>query len=297
MKKQELLIQSHAKCILAGEHAVLRGSPAVVFPILTCGIRLSFLETGLPVQAEAAPPYDETLLLFFWGILEAALKQLNKPHSDLSGKFFIQNSIPMGAGLGFSAAFCAAISQWFLYKGWIEAPQLMTFARKLEDSFHGRSSGVDIAGALASQAIRFDGLGQTKVLSLTWRPKLYLSYSHQISVTAKCIERVDALWSADPSLAKKIDEEMYAAVLMAEQALCSDPSQGPGLLKKAMEEACSCFKRWGLVNRELEEHIQQLKTAGAAAVKPTGAGAGGYVLSFWEREPPDNLGFELLAVI
>ena len=291
------LIQSHAKCILAGEHAVLRGSPALVFPVHTCGISLSFLETGLPVEAEAAAPYNETLLLFFWGILEAALKQLNKPHSDMSGRFFIHNTIPMGAGLGFSAAFCAAIAEWFLYKAWIEAPQLMAFARKLENGFHGRSSGVDIAGALASQAIRFDGIGKTKALSLTWRPQLYLSYSNQVSITSKCIETVDALWREDPVFAKKIDEQMRSAVLMAEQALCDDPPQGFALLKTAINDAYACFKAWGLVNRGLEEHIQGLKTAGATAVKPTGAGAGGYVLSLWEKTPPDDLGFELLAVI
>ena len=294
---QKNIIKSHAKCILAGEHAVLRGNPALVFPVLNCGLTLSFAETNLPVTAEAEAPYSETLLIFFWGILEAALKQLNKQHNDISGHFFIQNTIPMGAGLGFSAAFCAAISQWFLSKAWIEAPQLMEFARKLENGFHGRSSGVDIAGALATQAIRFDSIQQTRPLHLTWRPGLYLSSSNHISVTAKCIETVDALWLADPVAAKMIDKDMHDSVLMAERSLCGDPAQGPALLKAAVNSAQDCFKRWGLITAELAKHIDALKDAGAVAVKPTGAGEGGYVLSLWDNKPPDNLGFELMAVL
>jgi mevalonate kinase len=294
---QKYIISSHAKCILTGEHAVLRACPAIVFPLLKKKITLSYIETDSPATAEAESAYSETLKLFFWGILEAALKQLNKNHNDISGEFSIHNTIPMGAGLGFSAAFCASIAQWFLYKGWIKAAQLMEFARKLENGFHGRSSGVDIAGALASQAIRFNGVGQTRPLALTWQPKLYLSYSHQISVTAKCIEAVDTLWLSDAVRAKKIDADMRASVEMAERSLCGDPRQGPALLKTAIDTAEDCFQRWGLISTELRAHCNLLRTAGAVAVKPTGAGEGGYVLSLWEEEPPFNLGFECLPVL
>lgn len=34
---------THAKAILAGEHAVLRGSPAVVIPVLNKTFRLTYL--------------------------------------------------------------------------------------------------------------------------------------------------------------------------------------------------------------------------------------------------------------
>ena len=292
------VIKSHAKCILVGEHAVLRGHPAIVFPVLSCGITLEFLETGLPATIDTESPYNNTVVLFFWGVLKNGLKQLNRQHSDISGQFFIRNTIPMGAGLGFSAAFCAVITQWFLYKNWIEKSELIPFARKLEDGFHGRSSGVDIAGALASRAIYFENIHTTRLLDLTWKPKLYLSYSNQISVTAQCIETVDKLWLANPLGAQEIDRLMYTSVIQAEQALSNNFEQdGLDVLKIAINQAYDCFKQWGLIPAELEQHIQLLRTAGAIAIKPTGAGMGGYVLSLWQDNPPDNLELELLALL
>lgn len=292
------LIKSHAKSILVGEHAVLRAHPALVFPVLSLSITLEFIETKLPAAMNTESPYKDTLELFFWGVLKTALKQLNKQQSDVSGQFFIRNTIPMGAGLGFSAAFCAVITQWLLYKNWIEKSELIPFARKLENGFHGRSSGVDIAGALASQAIYFKNIQETRVLEINWQPKLYLSYSNQISVTAQCIETVDKLWLIDPLKAQEIDRLMYTSVIQAEQALSNNSEQdGLDILKNAINQAYDCFKQWGLIPIELENHIKVLRAAGAIAIKPTGAGRGGYVLSLWKEAPPYNLGFELLAVM
>jgi mevalonate kinase len=35
--------------------------------------------------------------------------------------------------------------------------------------------------------------------------------------------------------------------------------------------------------------MEMLKKAGAVAVKPTGSGGGGYVLSLWTTQPPEEL--------
>lgn len=294
MKKYR--ISAHAKCILAGEHAVLRGFSALVFPVRCYGLTFDYAETGSTFEVQAEEPYSDVLLSFFRDLLKTALTQLGKEHQDITGQFFITNTIPMGAGLGFSAAFCAAISQWFLYKGWIEAPHLINFARKLENGFHGRSSGLDIVGALASQAIYFEHIDKTYPLALAWQPKLYLSRVNPISGTAKCIEKVDALWRAEPNKAKKIDSIMQESVWMAREALSSDAEAGIHQLKIAINDACRCFRRWGLINSALEEHIRVLKQAGALAAKPTGAGMGGYVLSLWDTDPSRALDFECLSV-
>jgi mevalonate kinase len=46
----------------------------------------------------------------------------------------------------------------------------------------------------------------------------------------------------------------------------------------------------------LEEHLGDLKRAGAVAVKPTGSGHGGYVLSLWRDEVPRLSRWELVPV-
>jgi mevalonate kinase len=48
-----------------------------------------------------------------------------------------------------------------------------------------------------------------------------------------------------------------------------------------------------LIKGTLEQHIQTLVEKGAVAVKPTGAGSGGYVVSLWDRPPPEGIPFDL----
>jgi mevalonate kinase len=67
-------------------------------------------------------------------------------------------------------------------------------------------------------------------------------------------------------------------------------------LAESIKKAKSCFKRWGLAEGKIAQHMQMLQKHGALAVKPTGAGDGGYVLSLWEDIPPKELPVTLLKL-
>ncbi len=90
---------------------------------------------------------------------------------------------------------------------------------------------------------------------------------------------------------------MADSVLTAERALALDEKQGLPLLVNAMQKAMNCFEQWGLMKGSLQIHGQQLLDAGAMAIKPTGAGGGGYVLSLWREKPNANIPFELIPVL
>jgi len=287
-------IKAHAKWILAGEHAVLRGHPALVFPIPGKFIELTYVKGDKSLEVEFNASYEETFLVLFWGVFEEALTLLNKKHQDIRGNLSFRNNIPMGAGMGFSAAFCVSLTKFFEWNGWISPEEAFEFARKLEDHFHGKSSGVDIAGSLYNCGVHYQMNHTPEPLSLKWRPHLYLSHSGHISVTSKCVNLVKELWQTNEALAKKLDLQMAESVKIAEKSLAMDEKEGNKQLKNALELAENCFLQWGLINTDLDAHLTELKKQGALACKPTGAGDGGFVLSLWDKLP--DLPFEMIAV-
>lgn len=272
------------KWILAGEHSVLRGSPALVFPLNSRRLQLSYFnQSKSNLNLELQGEHGDELELLFWGVLEKACSLIKISRSDLKGVLCLKSSIPVGAGLGASAALCVALARWIHWMRLIPESEIYEFSRNLENLFHGESSGVDIAVALSGQPLRFVREGGRTQLQKNWQPQWFVSYSGKRGVTSQCVAKVKGLLERDQILGEQIDQDMRKAVFLAEQALTSGEKQGFELLKAAIFLANSCFEKWGLT---VEPHRDWLMEQGAVAVKPTGSGDGGYLLSLWDREPP-----------
>jgi mevalonate kinase len=274
------------KWILAGEHAVLRGSPALVFPLAAASLDFKFSPASAgDITLNLRGPHGSELELLFWGVLEKACAMTGLHRHQLAGEVSIESRIPVGAGLGASAAFCVAVARWFSHEGSIADSEIENFARELENLFHGESSGVDIAVAHGGKPIKFYRSGKPEVLELAWTPECYLTYSGQRGVTRECVNKVKELGLHDPEHGRGIDAQMKAAVLDAENALKLPKSDGLPLLQLALQRAGECFELWGLIDRGSEKKIIDLKKRGALAAKPTGSGGGGYLLSLWDAAP------------
>lgn len=90
---------------------------------------------------------------------------------------------------------------------------------------------------------------------------------------------------------------MQKSVFMIEEALAlKDETHGLSMLASAINAAEHCFEEWELITTELKQHLDRLHQLGAIAVKPTGAGAGGYVLSLWKNNPPQSSDIELIPL-
>lgn len=276
--------ETFGKWILAGEHAVLRGYPALVFPLKDRGLQLEYLESDQALKVNFTGEHSADLRLPFWGLLEQALEKVDKTRDDLSGVLQVSLNLPLGTGLGGSATICGAVANWFTHLGWIEEQTTFSFALELENIFHGESSGVDLAVALSGNGLRYLRKGEKTSIGFDWRPNLYLSYSGHRAVTSECVHQVKDLLHKNSKLGQKLDEQMLEAVQLAEKSLKQNP-ESFAQLKMSILLARDCFESWGLCEGAIGTHIKELEQAGAAAVKPTGSGGGGFVLSLWNSEP------------
>jgi len=296
MTSSDFTTKTHGKWILAGEHAVLRQSPAIVFPIPTKSLTLDYWDHRAASTAEFSGQYDKDTHLLFWSVLEHGLECVKHSISDISGKFHIQNDIPLGAGLGGSAALCAALARWFAWKALIASNQIYDFARRLEDLFHNESSGIDIAGASSESGVFFTKGKKVEAIILRWQPHWYLSDTEQVGITSHCVKKVKEMFVQNPDLANRIDNEMAHSVIEAKAALEMPEKEGLAKLAASINQAHVCFSQWGLAGGKVEQHINQLLAAGALAAKPTGSGDGGHILSLWDKPVDAELPFSMFRV-
>ncbi|MBY0555171.1 hypothetical protein K2P97_11625 [bacterium] len=281
------------KWILAGEHAVLRGSEALVFPLHSKFLKLSYLKNESQLELLIEGEKKQELELIIWSVIEKALKVLNLKRNQMTGQVQIQSHIALGGGMGASATLCVALTEWLSFLGYVSETNKFTFARDLENLFHGESSGVDVAVTLAKKALVFTRNNGFTDLKVTSVPKLYLSYSGQRGVTKDCVEQVKNLFITEVEKAKSIDLQMDESVKQFKELLISPISLIDWI--KAIKKSNNCFEQWGLVTDTVKLHQKKLIDAGALAVKLTGSGGGGYVLSLWETQPPQDIGFEMIA--
>ncbi len=279
--------QAFGKWILAGEHSVIRGGPALVFPVYAKSLSLVYTANDEPANCEFAGETGNEFKLLFWGVMQKGLELTGKSGLELHGKFEFTSSVPVGAGLGASATLCVTIAKWFLKQSLIEESGVYEFARQLENLFHGESSGVDIAVALSGKALHFERNGERYEFEPQWQPHWYISHTGKRGITSECVTKVKKLWQKDARLGQQLDQEMKAAVEKAEKALSHPSDDAISELTSAIEQAAKCFEKWGLAGGEVQTHMQALVKAGALATKPTGSGDGGYVLSLWSAPPTD----------
>lgn len=275
---------AHGKWILSGEYSVIKGGRAIAFPLKSKQMSLQYYDTHAPLTISAE---NDTMATFCEKTLRYSMELLGQ---SALGHFQFENTIPIGAGMGASAALCVNITRWLIWKKLVAAHELFSFARGLEHLFHGNSSGLDIAAVMQDQAIVFQQQQYT-VITPAWQPHWYLSYCGTSSTTVQCVQHVTELLAHNHGLAQELDQLMQHSVMRAIQALQDPSPQGQHSLAAAINMACDCFQQWGLANGPMRQHLDDLLQKGAIAVKPTGSGAGGYVLSLWAHDalPSDEV--------
>ena len=284
-----------AKCILACEHVIINQGFAIVAPFKHFSLSLSYTENKVKTIKTISGEVS-SLPIYLWMVIRNALELVNQNPQELTGFFDLKNNILVGAGLGFSAALCVAVAKWAVYYGLIKQTELFEFAVQLEDIFHVKSSGVDIAGVLAEDITKYYSTHETSLIAAKWKPLLYISSSGEKSITRRCVDQVIKLRQTDPAKGNAIDTKMMGAATQILNALESTSNEGFPLMVSGLNQGNECFYEWKLVSEKLNDHIKEIKKY-AAACKIIGAGYGGHVVSLWQEEPPEKLPFKLIRLL
>ncbi len=287
------------KLILSGEHAVVYGHPALALAInryvtttitpelipqilfdltdvahrgsvsMTTLKRLKerikqhyqrFQQGDFSIREVIQQPFELTQFAF-----SLFLESLNK-HIPHGMKIAVQSTIPVGCGMGSSAAtilsVMVALSHYLDVS--IADEKLFQLALEAEKMQHGFTSGLDVRIALNGGCLYMQG---EKILSRALPPlPMYLvNTGMPQTTTGECVEKVAAHFKQTPQLGAE-----FAAVTNALDAAIK--TQSSQQIQAAIRENHRLLMQIGVVPEKIKQFISEAETMGMAA-KICGAGA------------------------
>jgi mevalonate kinase len=271
------------KFILGGEHSIVHRGRAIGFPLPGFTLEIEEHEDppGLIVNGEQRP--DEE----FRKILE--LRRLLGARADVRG-LSIRSTIPIGAGLGSSAALCAALARRLAGPD-ADTEGLARAALEGERLFHGRPSGIDPYTIAVGKPIVF------RAANLSWKPldtrlfqenglRFVLRDSGLRHRTVDVIEAVARVRRETPLIWEDLMDALSSNVEAMVRAFESGQGRSLGTL---MNDSHFRLLQLGVSNDRLDALVDDLRAQGALGAKLTGAGQGGCVLALFREEDARSL--------
>lgn len=146
-----------SKVLLFGEYTVIHGSVALAIPFAK--YRSHWSDTPAPdekVSVISAKDSKKSLQKILYDLYAAKIDwvDLDRLENDIRNGLWFCSNVPTGYGLGSSGAVCAAIYKRYAFEPLSDLPALKEQLAFLEQSFHGKSSGIDPLIAYQQQALQ-----------------------------------------------------------------------------------------------------------------------------------------------
>lgn len=292
------------KITLFGEHAVVYGKPAIVMAInrrvwvhiakrddnrlvidlpdiSVRGVRLVVQPTGESF-VEASPTKE--IGNYIVQALKTASERFGGHYMGLNVK--VESNMPVGAGLGTSAAIAVATLAAYaaLEKANASRQELARLGREVEVSVQGSSSGMDVAIAVYGgvKLYRPTQQGfQLEDLQLGGNPAWAAGYTERLTPTAESVRKVGQLASKHTLIVGKIIDTIGEIVLEARGAIEEGDWRRAGQLMNINHGLLSAL---GISTHHIERIVYAARGAGALGAKLTGGGMGGSVVALCEHE-------------
>ncbi|WP_461863611.1 mevalonate kinase [Thermococcus sp.] len=290
-----VLASAPAKIILFGEHSVVYGKPAIAAAIdMRTYVRAEFNKNGririeardiktpgLTVSFSEDQIYFETDYGKAAEVLSYVREAINLVMEEADRQkgvtVSITSQIPVGAGLGSSAAVAVAtigaVSKLLGLE--LSGEEIARLGHRVELLVQGASSGIDptisaIGGFLHYKRGSFEHLPFMEL-------PIVVGYTGSSGSTKELVAMVRETYEEMPDIIEPILLSMGKVVDKAREILISELDEDIRfrLLGKLMNINHGLLDALGVSTKKLSELVYAAKTAGALGAKITGAGGGG----------------------
>jgi mevalonate kinase len=276
--------QAPGKAIILGEHFVVHGAAALAIPLpsLTTTVVVGPAANGRPGSATAARSLTGTSR----AMLDHALQRLRIAGAGGTTAdqlvIEISTSIPVGYGLGASAAFSVALVGALAKSANISLTKdlLNEHAHALEVLVHGTPSGIDDTVVAHGRCLRFRRGEPLSFLPWPSALRLVLARVDYPGSTREAVSRVARFRSSHAARFSSLLERMEVLAESGIQAFADDQMQQLGTI---LDQNHELLREVGVSTDDLDRLVQAARNAGALGAKLTGAGRGGFVLALVSR--------------
>ncbi len=283
------------KVILAGEHFVVHGAPAIALPVRAVSKEIEIeadldpYDHSLELAIVDPHPEHETLQQMLIQLLEAlSIPSTGEIHVT------VRSTLAPGAHLGSSAALAVALVRAVLDFRGLEYPDedVAALAFDLERIVHKNPSGIDNTVVALDRPIWFRKGAPAEPIACAMDATLLLADTGVVSSTAEVVARVGEFRVSQSERFAGILARAEANAARLREALAHGDASTAGA---CLNENQALLAEIGTSSPELDALIAAARGAGALGAKLTGGGGGGNAIALCTPRNLDAVRTALVA--
>ena len=279
------------KVILFGEHAVVYGRPAIAVPVRQVEAKVT-VEPARRRPGQAGEQYPTIRASDLDQTFTADPENISNPlaaatvstlrHLEVGFKqdllIQIESSVPVGRGLGSSAAVSAAlvraVARYFDVE--LSPQEVSRLTYETEVIHHGTPSGIDNTVIAYDQPIYFVREQAVEHFDVGRPLHLVIADTGITTPTHKTVGDVRTGWQRDPATYEALFDEIGEIVDAARAAIAQGELVEVGRL---MDENHARLRQLNVSCDELDRLVYAARGAGAMGAKMSGGGRGGNIVA------------------